>query len=41
MTPFLMAPSGFRPLLQALHIDPVVARLAVPYMKALAIGCFR
>jgi len=25
----------------ALHIDPVVARLAVPYMKALAMGCFR
>jgi MATE family multidrug resistance protein len=41
MTPFLMAPVwSFGPLLQALHIDPVVARLAVPYMKALAIGLF-
>src|SRR5258706_5070105 len=41
MTPFLMAPVWFfGPLLQALHIDPVVARLAVPYMKALAIGLF-
>jgi MATE family multidrug resistance protein len=36
-----MAPVWFfGPLLQALHIDPVVARLAVPYMKALAIGLF-
>jgi MATE family multidrug resistance protein len=41
MTPFLMAPVWFfGPLLQALHIDPVVASLAVPYMKALAIGLF-
>jgi multidrug resistance protein, MATE family len=41
MTPLLMAPVwSFGPLLQALHIDPVVARLAVPYMKALAIGLF-
>src|ERR1700731_4329760 len=41
MTPFLMAPVWFfGPLLQALRIDPVVARLAVPYMKALAIGLF-
>ncbi len=41
MTPFLMAPVWFfGPLLQALHIDPVVARLAVPYMKALASGLF-
>lgn len=41
MTPLLMAPVWFfGPLLQALHIDPVVARLAVPYMKALAIGLF-
>jgi multidrug resistance protein, MATE family len=41
MTPFLMAPVWFfGPLLQALHIDPVVASLAVPYMKALAVGLF-
>ena len=41
MTPLLMAPVWFfGPLLQALHIDPVVSRLAVPYMKALAIGLF-
>jgi len=41
MTPFLMTPVWFfGPLLQALRIDPVVARLAVPYMKALAIGLF-
>jgi multidrug resistance protein, MATE family len=41
MTPFLMAPVWFfGPLLQTLHIDPAVARLAVPYMKALAIGLF-
>jgi MATE family multidrug resistance protein len=39
MTPFLMAPVWFfGPLLQALHIDPVVAHLAEPYMKALAYG---
>src|SRR5258706_9598371 len=38
MTPFLMAPVWFfEPLLQALHIDTVVARLAVPDMKALSI----
>ncbi len=41
MTPLLMAPVWFfGSLLQALRIDPVVARLAVPYMKALAIGLF-
>ena len=41
MTPFLMAPVWFfGPLLQTLQIDPVVTRLAVPYMKALAIGLF-
>src|ERR1700760_4075495 len=41
MTPLLMAPVWFfAPLLRALHIDPIVARLAVPYMKALAIGLF-
>ena len=41
MTPFLMAPVWFfGPLLEALHIDPLVSRLAVPYMKALAIGLF-
>src|SRR5260370_11639619 len=41
MTPFLMAPVWFfGPLLQVLHIDPVVAHLAVPYMKALSIGLF-
>src|SRR5260370_8939515 len=41
MTPFLMVPVWFfGPLLQALQIDPVVTRLAVPYMKALAIGLF-
>jgi MATE family multidrug resistance protein len=41
MTPLLMVPVWFfGPLLQSLHVDPVVARLAVPYMKALAIGLF-
>jgi len=41
MTPFLMAPVWFfGPLLEALHIDPPVTRLAVPYMKALAVGLF-
>jgi len=41
MTPLLMAPVWFfGPLLQALHIDPLVASLAVPYMKALAVGLF-
>ena len=41
MTPFMMAPVWFfGPLLQFLHIDPWVSRLAVPYMKALAIGLF-
>src|SRR6202521_276207 len=41
MTPFLMAPVWFfGPLLTALHIDPLVSHLAVPYMKALAIGLF-
>src|SRR5579859_6912251 len=39
MTPFLMAPVWFfGPLLRALHIDPTVASLAVPYSKALAWG---
>jgi len=41
MTPVLMAPFWFFDrLLQALHIDPLVAAEAVPYMKALAIGIF-
>src|SRR5947199_738184 len=41
MTPLLMAPVWFfGPLLDALHIAPSVALLAVPYMKALAIGLF-
>ena len=41
MTPFLMAPVWFfGPLLAALHIDPPVARLSVPYTKALAVGLF-
>jgi multidrug resistance protein, MATE family len=39
MTPLLMAPVWFfAPLLQTLRIDPLVASLAIPYMKALAIG---
>ena len=39
MTPFLMLPVWFfGPLLQALHVDPQVAILAIPYMKALAYG---
>src|SRR2546423_15322222 len=39
MTPFLMAPVWFfGPLLQALRIDSDVADLAIPYMKALAVG---
>jgi MATE family multidrug resistance protein len=39
MTPFLMAPVWFfGPLLTALHVDPAIAALAIPYMKALAIG---
>jgi multidrug resistance protein, MATE family len=39
MTPFLMIPFWFfAPLLQAFHIDPQVTDLAVPYMKALAVG---
>ena len=39
MTPILMAPVWFfGPLLQSLQIDPEVAHLAVPYMKALAFG---
>src|SRR5258708_15725736 len=39
MTPFLMAPVWFfGPLLQALHITPLVARLALPDMQALARG---
>ena len=41
MTPFLMIPVWFfGPLLQRLHIEPQVATLAVPYMKALAWGLF-
>src|SRR6201981_3810930 len=41
MTPFLMTPVWlFHPLLRRLHIDPQVASLAVPYMKALAFGLF-
>jgi MATE family, multidrug efflux pump len=41
MTPILMAPVWFfSPLVQALHIDPEVASLAEPYMKALAYGIF-
>jgi multidrug resistance protein, MATE family len=41
MTPILMAPVWFfAPLLKALHIDPHVADLAEPYMKALAYGIF-
>ncbi len=41
MTPLLMVPVWFfGPLLQSLHVDPVVAGLAVPYMKALPIGLF-
>jgi len=39
MTPLLMLPVWFfGPLLQALHVDPQVAVLAIPYMKALAFG---
>jgi multidrug resistance protein, MATE family len=39
MTPLLMAPVwSFDPLLRALRVDPLVIRLAVPYMKALAFG---
>src|SRR5258708_26062393 len=39
ITPFLMAPVWFfGPLLQFLHIHTSVSRLAVPYMKTLAIG---
>ena len=41
MTPVLMAPFWFFDrLMIALHIDPLVSRLAVPYMKALAVGLF-
>lgn len=41
MTPLLMAPFWFfGPLLRRLHIDPAIASLAVPYMKALAFGLF-
>ena len=41
MTPVLMAPVWFfAPLLQSLRIEPAVANLAVPYMKALAFGLF-
>jgi MATE family multidrug resistance protein len=41
MTPFLMAPVWFfGPLLHGLRVDPVVGALAIPYMKALAVGLF-
>jgi MATE family multidrug resistance protein len=41
MTPLLMAPFWFFDrLMIVLHIDPLVAAEAVPYMKALAIGIF-
>jgi MATE family, multidrug efflux pump len=41
MTPLLMVPVWFfAPLLRRLHVDPQVAALAVPYMKALAFGLF-
>src|SRR5437016_12205196 len=41
MTPLLMLPVWFfDPLLRRLHIEPQVAALAVPYMKALAFGLF-
>jgi MATE family multidrug resistance protein len=41
MTPFLMMPVWFfGPLLNSLHVDPQVAVLAIPYMKALAVGLF-
>ena len=41
MTPFLMVPVWFfDPLLRRLRIEPQVAALAVPYMKALAFGLF-
>ena len=41
MTPFLMLPVWFfDPLLRRLRIEPQVAALAVPYMKALAFGLF-
>ena len=39
MTPVLMAPVWFfAPLLTGLRVDPAVAALAIPYMKALAVG---
>jgi len=39
MTPIFMAPFWFyAPLLQSLKIDPTVSALAIPYMKALAVG---
>src|SRR5882762_3020777 len=39
MTPLLMAPVYFyAPLLKALGVDPQVAALAIPYMKALNYG---
>jgi MATE family multidrug resistance protein len=41
MTPFLMVPVWFfGPLLNSLRVDPQVAVLAIPYMKALAFGLF-
>ena len=41
MTPFLVVPVWFfDPLLHRLRIEPQVAALAVPYMKALAFGLF-
>ena len=39
MTPIFMAPFWFyRPLLDALKIDASISALAIPYMKALAVG---
>jgi MATE family multidrug resistance protein len=39
MTPFFMAPVWYyEPLLRALKIEPPVSTLAIPYMKALAVG---
>jgi len=41
MTPVFMAPVWFfAPLVEKLRVDPVVANLAIPYMKALAVGLF-
>jgi multidrug resistance protein, MATE family len=41
MTPVFMAPVWFfAPLVEKLRVDPAVANLAIPYMKALAVGLF-